>query len=86
MAFEATRNMPFSLVLQKLSSFQASSEIFSIVLFMVSYILITEYSIVIYEPTEFQIPASACSSILHISHSSQKQKKRTKHYSTRQIE
>jgi len=47
---------------------------------MVSYILITGYSIVIYEPIEFQIPASACSSILHISHSFQKQKKRTKHY------
>jgi len=44
MAFKATRNMPFSLVLQKLSSFQTSSEIFNIVLFMVSYILITGYS------------------------------------------
>ena len=29
-AFEATRNMPFSLVLQELSSFQASTEIFNI--------------------------------------------------------
>jgi len=29
--------MPFSLVLQKLSSFYASSEIFNIVLFVVSY-------------------------------------------------
>jgi len=37
--------MPFSLVLQKLSSFQGSSEIFNIVLFMVSYTLITGYSI-----------------------------------------
>jgi len=36
--------MPFSLVLQKLSSFYASS----IVLFMVSYILITEYSILLF--------------------------------------
>jgi len=54
---------------------------------MVSYILITGYSILLfYEPTEFQIPASACSSILHISHSFQKQKKRTKHYCSRQIE
>ena len=44
-----------------------------------------QYS-VIYEPIEFQIPASACSSILHISHNFQKQKKRTKHYCTRQIE
>jgi len=86
MAFEETRNMPFSLVLQKLSSFEASSEVFNIVLFMVFYILIAVYSIVIYEPIEFQIPASACSSILHISHSFQKQKKRTKHYCTRQIE
>ena len=41
---------------------------------------------VIYEPIEFQIPASACGSILHISHSFQKQKKRTKHYCTRHIE
>jgi len=40
--------MPFSLVLQKLSSFLASSEIFNIVLFMVSYILITEYSILLF--------------------------------------
>ena len=45
MALKATRNMPFSLVLQKLSSFQGSSEIFNIVLFMVSYTLITGYSI-----------------------------------------
>ena len=45
MAFKATRNMPFSLVLQKLSSFRVSSEIFNIVLFMVSCILITGYSI-----------------------------------------
>jgi len=36
--------MPFSLVLQKLSSFYASS----IVLFMVSYILITGYSILLF--------------------------------------
>jgi len=43
MAFKATPNMPFSLVLQKLSSFYASSEIFNIVLFMVSCILITGY-------------------------------------------
>jgi len=34
MAFKATRNMPFSLASQKLSSFQASSEIFNIVLFI----------------------------------------------------
>jgi len=40
--------MPFSLVLQKLSSFKASSEIFNIVLFMVSYILITGYSILLF--------------------------------------
>jgi len=40
--------MPFSLVLQKLSSFYASSEIFNIVLFMVSYILITGYSILLF--------------------------------------
>ena len=43
MAFKATPNMPFSLVLQKLSSFYASSEIFNIELFMVSCILITGY-------------------------------------------
>ena len=48
MAFRATRNMPFSLVLQKLSSFYASIEIFNIVLFMVSYILITGYSILLF--------------------------------------
>ena len=30
MAFKATRNMPFGLVSQKLSSFSASSEIFNI--------------------------------------------------------
>ena len=42
--------MPFSLVLQKLSSFEASSEIFNIVLFMVSYILVrpTGYSILLF--------------------------------------
>ena len=48
MVFKATRNMPFSLVLQKLSSFWASSETFKIVLFMVSYILITGYSILLF--------------------------------------
>jgi len=48
MAFKATRNMPFSLVLQKLSSFQASSEIFNTVLFMVSYILITGCNILLF--------------------------------------
>ena len=48
MAFKSTRNMPFSFVLQKLSSFLASSEIFNIVLFMVSYILITGYSILLF--------------------------------------
>ena len=48
MAFKATRNMPFSLVLQKLSSFKASSEIFNTLLFMVSYILITGYSILLF--------------------------------------
>jgi len=48
MAFKATRNMPFSLVLQKLSSFYASSEISNIVLFVVSYILITGYSILLF--------------------------------------
>jgi len=52
MAFKATRNI--SLVLQKLSSFYANSEIFNIVLFMVSYILITGYSILFYEPIEFR--------------------------------
>ena len=47
--------MPFSLVLQKLSSFWASSEMFNIVLFMVSYVLITGYSILLfYEPIEFR--------------------------------
>jgi len=49
--------MPFSLVLQKLSSFQASSEIFNTVLFLVSYILINyciQYS-VIYDPIEFLV-------------------------------
>ena len=68
MAFNATRNMQFSLVLQKLSSFKASSEIFNIVLFTFSYIsnYWIQYS-VIYEPIEFQIPASAFSAILHIS-------------------
>ena len=40
--------MPFSLVLQKLSSFWASSEMFNIVLFMVSYVLITGYSILLF--------------------------------------
>jgi len=40
--------MPFSLVFQKLSSFYVSSEIFNIVLFMVSYILITGYSILLF--------------------------------------
>ena len=40
MASGVTRNMPFSLVLQKLSSFQASSEIINILLFKVSCILI----------------------------------------------
>ena len=40
--------MSFSLVLQKLSSFWASSEIFNIVLSMVSYILITGYSILLF--------------------------------------
>jgi len=40
MAFKATRNMPFSLVLQKLSSFFASSEIFNIVLFMVYFVAV----------------------------------------------
>ena len=48
MVFKATRNMPFSLVLQKLSSFLASTEIFNIALFMVSYILITGYSILLF--------------------------------------
>jgi len=61
MAFKATWDMPFSLVLQKLSSFQASSEIFNIVLFMVSYILITGYSILLFmNPMNFkflQVPA-----------------------------
>jgi len=75
MAFKATRNMPFSLVLQKLSSFQASSEIFNIVLFMVSYILITGYSILLFmNPLNFKFqlydPSSAYSSILHINHRS----------------
>jgi len=40
MAFKATRNMPFSFVLQ--------TETFNIVLFMVSYILITGYSILLF--------------------------------------
>jgi len=40
MAFKATRNMPFSLVLQKLSSFQATSEIFNMVLFMVCFVAV----------------------------------------------
>jgi len=40
--------MPLSLVLQKLSSFKASSEIFNTVLFMVSYIVITGYSILLF--------------------------------------
>jgi len=54
MAFKATRNMSLSLVLQKLSSFYASSEIFNIVLFMVSYILITGYSILLFmDPLNF---------------------------------
>ena len=48
MAFKATRNMPFTLVLQKLSSFSASSKIFNIVLVMVSYILFTGYSIMLF--------------------------------------
>jgi len=48
MAFKATRNMPLSLVLQKLSSFKASSEIFNTVLFMASYIVITGYSILLF--------------------------------------
>jgi len=39
MAFKANRNMPFSLVLQKLSSFQASIEIFSILCYFVAIIL-----------------------------------------------
>jgi len=47
--------MPFSLVLQKLSSFYASSEIFNIVLFMVSYILVTGYSILLFmNPLNFK--------------------------------
>ena len=46
--------MSLSLVLQKLSSFYASSEIFNIVLFMVSYILITGYSILLFmDPLNF---------------------------------
>ena len=61
MAFKATRNMPFSLVLQKLSSFWAGSEIFTIVLFVVFYILITGYSILLFmNPMNFkflQVPA-----------------------------
>ena len=44
MAFKATQNMSFNLVLQKLSSFQARS----IVLFMVSCIVITEHSILLF--------------------------------------
>ena len=40
MAFKATRNMPFSLVLQKLSSFSASSEIFDIVDVILKVILV----------------------------------------------
>jgi len=39
MAFKANRNMPFSLALQKLSSFQASIEIFSILCYFVAIIL-----------------------------------------------
>ena len=48
--------MPFSLVLQKLSSFYASSEIFNIVLFMVSYIVRpTRYSILLFmNPLNFK--------------------------------
>jgi len=55
--------MPSSLVLQKLSSFSASSEIFNIVLFMVSYILIIGNSILLFmNPLNFkflQVPAVA---------------------------
>jgi len=40
MAFKATRNMPFSLVLQKLSSFSANSEIFDIVDVILKVILV----------------------------------------------
>jgi len=61
MASKATRNMPFGLVLQKLSLFYTSNEIFNIVLFMVSYILITGYSILLFmNPLNFkfmQVPA-----------------------------
>jgi len=67
MAFKVTPNMPFSLVLQKLSSFYASSEIFNVVLFMVSYILITGYSILLFMNP---LISTACSSILHISYPS----------------
>ena len=77
MAFKATRNMPFSLVLQKLSSFYASSEICAIRGLLHSNYWI-RYS-VIYEPNEFQIPASACSSILHFPTASKsKRKEQTK--------
>jgi len=58
----ATRNMPFGLVLQKLGSLKSSvtseicSEIFNIVLFMVSYILITGYSILLFmNPLNFVV-------------------------------
>ena len=63
MAFKATQNMHFSLVVQKLSSFWASCEIFNIVLFMVAYILITGYSVLLFmNPLNFkflQVPAVA---------------------------
>jgi len=53
--------MPFGLVLQKLSLFYTSNEIFNIVLFMVSYSLITGYSILLFmNPLNFkfmQVPA-----------------------------
>jgi len=81
MAFKATRNMPFSLVLQKLSSFYASSEICAIRGLLHSNYWI-RYS-VIYEPNEFQIPASACSSILHFPTASKsKRKEQNKNYSS----
>ena len=61
MASKATPNMPFGLVLQKLSLFYTSNEIFNIVLFIVSCILITGYSILLFmNPLDFkfmQVPA-----------------------------
>jgi len=48
MAFKATRHMPFSLVLQKLSSFWASSEVFNIVLFMVFFVAVILKVLLVY--------------------------------------